>query len=155
MYLCVYLGRKFTVKSSLGGLLRCPSLAMFPHLADREAPMWVFPRALHAPLVPCSGELLSVAYWSEGFTHLETALRQGPLDGFVIDLLIIWGHSGKIKRACQERYISHNQSASLLLLPFSFTQTDSSKDICKASIQRSWLQNQALFYKEKNTKVSC
>lgn len=25
---------------------------MFPHLADREAPMWVFPRALHAPLCP-------------------------------------------------------------------------------------------------------
>lgn len=28
-----------------------------------------------------------------------------------------------------------------LLLPFSFTQTDSSKDICNASFQRSWLQS--------------
>lgn len=49
-------------------------------------------------------------YLIDGFS-LETALRQGPLDGFMIDLLIIRGYLRKIKRAWQERYISRNQSA--------------------------------------------
>lgn len=57
-----------------------------------------------------------MASLSEGFNSWETALRQGPLDGFMIDLLIIHGHSRKIKRAWQERNISCNQSAA----PFSF-----------------------------------
>lgn len=57
-----------------------------------------------------------MAYLSEGFNSLETALRQGPLDGFMIDLLIIHGHSRKIKMAWHERNISCNQSAA----PFSF-----------------------------------
>lgn len=57
-----------------------------------------------------------MASLSEGFNSLETALRQGPLDGFMIDLLIIHGHSRKIKRARHERNISCNQSAA----PFSF-----------------------------------
>lgn len=55
-----------------------------------------------------------MAYSKEGFNSLETALRQGPLDGFMIDLLIIRGRLRKIKRAWQERYISCNQSAAPL-----------------------------------------
>lgn len=55
-----------------------------------------------------------MTYSKEGFNSLETALRQGPLDGFMIDLLISRGRSRKIKRAWQERYISCNQSAAPL-----------------------------------------
>lgn len=69
--------------------------------APAHAPLWL--TALHG-------------LFQGGLQQFGNCPETRTWDGFMIDLLIIRGHSRKIKRAWQERYISCNQSAAPFFL---------------------------------------